>query len=315
MKIRKLFLFLGLVLSVIAASGAVVDHDSVVGRKVRNVPVGKYIYIPDSLQNDVIRLLRGHSKVVDDDNRLDLAEQTVYKGDTIPMVLKSLNLGRYDRGLSNFLYIPKGTFSIGLTVSYGAIDVKQLDIFDLLSDITLGGNTFSIKPYFQYFIRNNMALGLKLGYYNARGSCDAFNVDIDEDMNFSLKDIYYHSESYSAALTFTQYIGLTRKSRFGVFNEVELAFKGGNSDFQRPIGGEKKLTETNTFEAQLNFSPGLQVFIMKNVAFHISFGVFGFNFKNEKQRVDSESLGRRFSSGANFRFNIFNINFGIAATI
>lgn len=314
MKLRNLFLFLGILMSAAAACGSSAHADSVV-KQSRIHPDGKYIYVPDSLQNDVFKLLQGHSKVVDDETKLDLKEMTIYKGDTVPMVLKSLNFGRYNRGLANFLYIPKGTWTVGLTVSYGEIDVKQLDVLGLISDITLGGNSFTIKPYFQYFIRNNMALGLKLGYYNAIGNCDAFNVDIDEDMNFNLKDIYYKSESYSAAFTFTQYIGITRRSRFGVFNEIELALKGGNSDFQRPIGGENKLTETNTFEAQLNFSPGVQVFIMKNVAFHISFGVFGFNFKNEKQKVDGESLGTRFSSGANFRFNLFNINFGVAATL
>ena len=54
---------------------------------------------------------------------------------------------------------------------------------------------------------------------------------------------------------------------------------------------------------------------MRNVAFHVSFGVFGFNLKNEKQRENGEEAGSRFSSGANFRFNIFNINFGIAVTL
>ncbi|MDE5644647.1 MAG: hypothetical protein K2I45_03290, partial [Muribaculaceae bacterium] len=65
-------------------------------------PAGKYIFVPDSLQDDVIRLLDGHSKVVDDLNRLDPDEMTVFKGDTVPMVLRSINLGRYDRGLSTF---------------------------------------------------------------------------------------------------------------------------------------------------------------------------------------------------------------------
>lgn len=279
------------------------------------VPDGKYIYVPDSMQNDVLRLLGGHSKVVDDLNRLDPNELTVYKGDTIPMILKSINLGRYDRGLSNFLYIPRGVWSVGLTVSYGEVNIKDFDIFDMISDVTLGGHAFSIKPYVQYFVRNNLAVGLKFGYYNARGSCDNFGVDIDEDMNFSLNDIYYRSESYSAAITATQYIGLGRRSRFGVFNEVELAFKTGNSDFSRPISGEPKLTNTRTSEAQINFSPGVQVFIMKNVAFHVSFGVFGFNFKNEKQTENGVDLGSRFSSSANFRFNIFNINFGVGVIL
>ena len=281
----------------------------------RNVPDGKYIYVPDSLQNDVIRLLDGHSKVVDDLNHLDPDERTVFRGDTVPMVLRSINLGRYDRGLSNFLYIPKGVWSIGMTASYGEIGTEDLGLFGLLSDVNIGAHMFSIKPYVQYFIRNNMAVGLKFGYYNAKGNIDSFNVDVMDDMNFNLKDIMYRAESYSAAFTFTQYIGLSRRGRFGVFNEVELSFQSGNSEFRRPYNGEPRTTYTTSMETQINFSPGLQVFIMKNVAFHVSFGVFGFYFKNEKQRENEEPAGNRFSSGANFRFNLFNINFGIAVNL
>ena len=308
MKLRKLLLYLlPVVASFTAAAG-----DSIPERNV--VPDGKYIFVPDSLQDDVIRLLDGHSKVVDDLNRLDPDEMTVHRGDTVPMVLRSINLGRYDRGLSNFLYIPKGVWAIGHTASYGEIGTSDLEVMGLLTDIDIRAHMFSIKPYLQYFIRNNMAVGLKFGYYNARGNVDSFSADF-EGIGFDLSDIMYRSESYSAAFTFSQYIGLSRRGRFGVFNEVELSFQSGNSEFRRPLNGEPAVTHTTSMETQLNFSPGIQVFIMKNVAFHVSFGVFGFYFKNEKQRENDEPAGNRFSSGANFRFNIFNINFGIAVNL
>lgn len=273
---------------------------------------GKYIFIPDSLESDVMLLLRGHSKVVDDINRLDTGEMTIHKGDTIPMVLKQVNLARHDRGLSNFLFIPKKQWQIGLTASYGEISTKDLEIFDLLSDVNINAHAFSIKPYVSYYIKNNISVGLKFGYYNARGNLDSFKVDIDEDMNFNLSDIMYRAETYSAAFTCTQYLGLSRHGRFGVFNEVELAFASGSSEFKRPYAGEPRTTKTQTSSAELNFSPGLQVFIMKQVSFHVSFGVFGFHLKHEKQTEDGVEIGNRFTSGANFRFNLFNINFGIA---
>ena len=276
---------------------------------------GAYIYIPDSLKNDVMRLLMGHSKVVDDEENLDMEEMVISKRDTVPMVLKSRNLGRFDRGLVNLLYIPKGQWTFGITASYGEIATKDLEIFSLLSDVDISARAFSVKPYMAFFIKNNMSIGLRLGYYNAKGNLDSFKVDIDDDMNFSLHDIMYRAESYTAAATFTQYIGLSRHGRFGVYNEVELGFTSGNSEFRRPYNGEPRTTYTTTMQASLNFSPGVQVFIMKNVSFHVSFGVFGFYLKNEKQRENDESTGNRFTSGANFRFNIFNINFGLGIHI
>ena len=74
-------------------------------------------------------------------------------------------------------------------------------------------------------------------------------------------------------------------------------------------------THTNTFQTALNFSPGVCVYVMDQVSFNVSLGVFGLYIKNEKQKVDGLDMGRRTTSGANFRFNIFNINFGIAVNI
>ena len=62
-------------------------------------------------------------------------------------------------------------------------------------------------------------------------------------------------------------------------------------------------------------SPGVCVFIMDNVSFNVSFGVFGLNFNREKQITNEIEEGTRFSSGANFKFNIFNINFGLGIHI
>lgn len=246
------------------------------------------------------------------ESSVDLDERVIFRGDTVSMVTRDRNLGRYDRGLFNYLFVPKGMWAFGATASYGEFSTSDLEVFDLMSDIDLSGHLFSIKPYFSYFIDNNRSVGMRFGYTSGKARIDSFKVDIDEDMNFNLHDIEYRSESYTAAITYRQYFGIARRGRFGIFNEVELAFSSGNSDFTRPFNSVLKTTHTNTMTAALNFSPGLSVFIMDPVAFNISFGVFGVSLRNEKQIVDGVDMGSRFTSGANFRFNIFNIAFGIS---
>lgn len=276
---------------------------------------GRLMWIPDSLRGEVKTLLKGHSRVVDDPLRLDINEKVVYRGDTIPMVLKDRNLGRYDRGLFNFLFIPKGSWNFGLTASYAEISTSDMQMMDLLSDIDLGAHTFSIKPYISYFLRNNTSVGVRLSYTRSKGDINSFGVDIDEDMSFNLHDIHYGAESYAAAVFFRQYMGLTRRGRFGIYNEVELSFASGNSDFNRPYNGVLRKTHTTNMEAKLTFSPGVCIFIMENVSFNLSFGVFGFSLKNEMQKVDGEDAGNRFTSGANFKINLFNLAFGIGVHI
>lgn len=272
---------------------------------------GRLVWVPDSLVPEVDVLLRGHSKVVDDPLRLDLNEMVVFRGDTIPMVLRDRNLGRYDRGLFNFLFIPKGTWHLGLTASYGQFSTSDLQMLDLLSDVDLNAHTFSIRPQLGYFLRNNLSLGVRMAYSRSAADINSFKVDIDEDMNFNLHDIMYRSESYTAAIFLQQYMGISRRGRFGVYNEVELSFASGSSDFNRPYNGELRRTHSTNMEARLTFSPGVSVFVMENVSFNLSFGVFGFYLRNEKQRVDGADLGNRFTSGANFRINLFNLAFGL----
>lgn len=282
---------------------------------------GHYIWVPDSLEEKVNNLLKhgdietGVVYAIEEERPFDLNEKVVFRGDTINMVLKDRNLGRYDRGLFNYLFIPKGIWQVGLTASYGEFSTEDLGILDLVSDVDFFGKLWSVRPYFQYFLKSNLSLGLRLGYTHGRANIGSFNMDIDEDMSFSLHDIMYSSNSYSAAVTFSQYLGITRKGRFGVFNEVELAMSGGDSNFHRPYNGEMRRTHTNMFQIALNFSPGVCVYVLDQVSFNVSLGVFGLNLKHEKQKVDGEDLGTRTTSGANFRFNLFNINFGIAINI
>lgn len=286
------------------------------------IPGGRYVWVPDTVATPDFSSGAGFStaavalpslKEARSAAEVDVNEMVTFRGDTIPMMLRDRNLGRFNRGLFNYLFIPKGIWQIGLTASYGEIKTEDLELLSLMSDIDIYGHIFSVRPYFAYFINNNMSVGMRLSYTSGKGNISSFNVDIDEDMNFNLKDIWYESEGYTAALTFNQYYGIARRGRFGIFNEVELAFSSGRSDFSRPYNGVLKQTHTTTTQIGLNFSPGVSVFIMEPVSFNVSFGVFGLSMKNEKQTVDGVKAGSRFTSGANFHFNIFNINFGVAA--
>ncbi|MCM1291558.1 MAG: hypothetical protein NC201_05665 [Prevotella sp.] len=280
-----------------------------------SIPAGKYFWIPDSLADDVKTLLNGDSRVVKLNEEIDPNEKVIVNGDTVNVIIPSRNLGRFERGLYNYLYIPQGQWSFGLTVSYGEFSSEDLQLLDLITDCNFSGHSFSIKPYIAYFIRPNVSLGMRIGYTSTSGTLGSFNVDIDEDLSFQLHDVKYSSESYTAAVQARQYIGLGRRSRFAVYNEVELAFSSGNSDFTRPYDGIPKLTHSTNMDARITFSPGLSVLMMKNVSFNISFGVFGYYIHNERQIVDGVRLGDRFTSGANFRFNIFNINFGLSVNM
>lgn len=242
-------------------------------------------------------------------------ERVIVGDDTVSLIMPQRNLGRYDRGLFNYLYIPKGKWAFGLTASYGEFSTEDVEILSVLSDFNFKGKLYSLKPSVSYFIRSNQSVGFVLDYTRGEANLGSLTLDIDDDLNFSIHDVSYYSESYTMSVAYRNYVGLGRNSRFSVFNEVALSFGSGSSRFKRYYNDELRDTHTFTTKASLNFSPGLCVFIQENVAFNVSFGVFGIKLQKDRQKTNGVDGGSRISSGANFRFNIFNINFGLAIVI
>ena len=245
----------------------------------------------------------------------DMDELVIVGNDTVPIVIPERNFGRYDRGLYNYLFIPKGKWSFGLTASYGELNTDDVQVLSILSDIDFKGKMYSVKPFISYFIRNNQSIGIRFNYSRGIGDLNNLAMDFDEDLSFSIRDVSYYTQSYSTSLFYRNYIGLNKSKRFGIFNEVDVTVGSGSSRFKRIYDGEPKDTRTTITQGSLNFSPGVCVFIQEYVAFNVSFGVFGLNFKREHQLTDGVDEGSRFTSGANFRFNIFNINFGLMVVI
>lgn len=245
----------------------------------------------------------------------DAAELVIVGTDTVPLVIKEHNFGRYDRGLFNYLYIPKGKWAFGLTASYGQLSTEDVQVLSVLSDIDFTGKAYSIKPAISYFFRNNQSIGLRFNYSRGMADLGKLAMDFSDDLNFSIRDVSYYNNSYTTSLFYRNYIGLNKSKIFGIFNEVELAFGAGSSRFKRIYIDEPRDTRTVSTKASLNFSPGVCVFIQDYIAFNVSFGVFGLHLTNENQTTDGVEDGHRFTSGANFRFNIFNINFGLMVVI
>jgi len=245
----------------------------------------------------------------------DTLERIIVDGDTVSRILPQHNFGRFDRGLYNYVFIPKGKWGFGLNASYGELKTEDIQMLDVLKNFDFKGKIYSIKPYISYFIRSNQAVGLKFNY--TRGIADLGNlgVDFDDDLNFSLHDVSYYQQSFTISTFYRNYIGLDKAGRFGIFNEVELGFGSGSSRFKRSYNNTPRDTRTSVTQGSLNFSPGVCVFIHEHVSFNISFGVFGLKWKKERQTTDGVSEGSRTTSGANFKFNIFNINFGMMVVI
>ncbi len=271
---------------------------------------GTEIVKADSSNDSPVKL----KSLVEPDSVL-LNQVVIVGNDTLPLIIPQRNLGRYDRGLYNYLFVPRGGWAFGLTASYGEFNAEDVQLLSMLKDLNFKGKIYSVNPSVSYFFASNQSIGLKFNYRRGELDLSGLSVDFDDDLNFSLRDVSYNYRSSGASIFYRNYVGLSSMKRFAIFNEIDLAIGSGTSRFRRYYNDELRDTKTTITSAGINFSPGVTMFIMDNVNFNISFGVFGVQLKNEKQRTNGVNEGSRFSSGANFKFNLFNINFGIGVHI
>jgi hypothetical protein len=230
-------------------------------------------------------------------------------------LIRIKGIGRFDRGIVNYRFIPKKKWIGGVTASYVnlSIDDNQL-LYSLLKDVNISGQILSVKPFIGYAVRDNNVIGVKFGYNRAKGDLGNLSVAID-DLDFTMKNMLYKQDSYTVALFHRSYVGLDAAKRFGVFSETSLSYTTGTSIFSREEDSGLKRTDTDMREVRLGLDPGLEVFIMDNVSAEVSFGIVGFKYLWEEQRNNLGEYGKRHSSGANFKINLFNINIGITLCI
>ena len=224
---------------------------------------------------------------------------------------------RVDRNIGDNKFVYKGEFMLGLTASYGSVSTENSDIMLLLNDINIGLRSATIRPFFAYAYRDNMAVGLRLGYHYINGSLGNINLDLgllaDGMEGINISDLGLRNESFSWALFHRNYLGLDRRGIVGVIIESELLVKTGSTLFTS--GGDVvNVSRSSNFAAQLNVNPGLGIYIFPQVCVTATVGIGGLRYNNVRQYDGAgDVIGRRDHSSLNFKVNITDIQIGVVA--
>ena len=242
----------------------------------------------------------------------DDVDLVIVGNDTISIILPEKNYGRYDRGIFACLFVPKGQFSFGLQASYGEISTDDLQMLNLISNLNFSAKSYSVKPHMSYFYKHNKEVGVRFGLSSTDFDLKSLSADIMDDISFDMRDVAYKTKTTSVSVFRRSYIGLDRGRRFALFNEVALRYDRGTGTFSRLYNDEPKETKSTGNAFRLDFSPGMCVFIQEKVAFNVSFGIFGWYWKREHQVTNGVDEGTFSSSGANFKFNLLNLNMGVS---
>ncbi len=222
----------------------------------------------------------------------------------------SRHVERIDREVQKAVFIPKGSWMVGGSVSYSEHDEGNLN-FLVLKDVEGEGYNFSVSPYFGYFFRDNIAIGGRFAYKRDYLDLGNFDLNLGEDFNISLKDIYYLEHKYEASMFVRTYMPIGRSKIFGLFNEARLTYGYGTGKNSTGSGTEYDGTYQTVQNMQIGFAPGLTAFITNWSAVEVSVGVMGFDFKWLDQETNQVETGKQRVSSGNFKINLFSINIGM----
>ncbi|MGL5957084.1 MAG: hypothetical protein ACRCZZ_00515, partial [Phocaeicola sp.] len=181
----------------------------------------------------------------------------------------------------------------------------------IIGNLDTNAKSYGFNPFVGYVYKDNQFLGAKLGYEQLLVSLDNLDINIMEDLDFSITDFYYSENLYSMALVHRSYVGIDTRKRFGFFRDTTLSYKTGYSTLMRGEENHRRNTRTTINEFRLQMSPGLAVYIMQNISAELSLGIVGMKYRSEKQRNEDGTVGSHRTSGADFKISLLNINFGI----
>ena len=216
---------------------------------------------------------------------------------------------RIDRDVQKAVFIPKGTWMVGGSVSYSEHDESNLN-FLIMKDVEGKGYNFSVSPYVGYFFRDNIAAGFRFTYN--RDYLDLGNMDINlGDITLSFDDLYYLEHKYEATGFLRTYIPIGRSKIFGLFNEARITYGYGKGKNSTGSGTTYDGTFQTVQNLQIGFAPGMTAFITDWSAVEVSVGVMGFDFKWIDQQSNQIEEGSMRTSSGNFKINLFSINIGM----
>lgn len=217
---------------------------------------------------------------------------------------------RIDRGIHESVFVPKGQWMAGGTISYSEHNEDNLN-FTVLKNIEGKGYDFKISPFVGYFFRDNMAAGLRFGYNRTYLDLGNLDLNLGEDFNISLDDVYYLEHKYEVAGFLRTYLPVGRSKIFGLFNECRITYGYARGKNSTGSGAQYDGTFETTHNLEIGFAPGVTAFITDWSAVEVSMGIMGFDFKWRDQKTNQVETGKQQTTSGNFKINLFSINIGM----
>ena len=217
----------------------------------------------------------------------------------------------FEREIESVVFVPKGQWITGLSVSYQQSSQNKYQFF-VLEGVSGDTYTFRISPMLLFSFKDDMAAGGRFAYSRSLTKLESADIVLDSETDYNIDHLYRLSHNYQFSGLFRNYFSIGRSKRFGFFNELQFTLGGGQAKLMQGTGNDLTGNYERDFKLSIGLTPGLCVFLNNYSAMEVNIGVLGFSYNDTKTITDQIYVAHRNSKMANFRINLFSISFGAA---
>ncbi|TRW24773.1 porin family protein [Flavobacterium zepuense] len=159
--------------------------------------------------------------------------------------------------------------------------------------------TFNFTPRVGYFVNNNIAIGVALGYSSQKDEGTGYYYD-------PYGNEYYGFEQKRTSFdvgAFGRYY-FTPANKFSIFGQLGASYQFSKYEYAVDYGAEEK---TNGFVVAV--APGINYFISSHFALEATFGIL--SYTTSKPDYDAVYADETSTNSFDFGLNFSNINFGL----
>lgn len=205
--------------------------------------------------------------------------------------------------------IAKGRFYGGTSLSLiqGNTDKDALNI--LIGDVyDAYGYTFTVEAFGGYFIRDAMALGMRVGY-----SRTWFDVDFAllEDLLDMAEHRKYVSNGFFIQPVLKNYLKVLDSRNFYFFNETSISVEYSYGISQSDDGEDLSKSRNNSWTIKAGINPGICIMVLNRFAFETSVGLLGLSSSVMEVEENNETRSQFVYNIVNFTINLLALDFSL----
>lgn len=219
---------------------------------------------------------------------------------------------KLDRGIdmsNQPCVIRKGTWMVGGGASYMLHNNDNSRLL-VVNGIKSTGYTISVSPAFCYMFKDNVGVGVRIGYKRNMFQLDSAKMNFD-DINMDVANFHKINHAFEIQGIGRYYIPVGSLKRIGLFNELQLAYSYGQGKVLDGHGNKVNASYETSNSLGINVCPGFMAFVTDKLAIDVSVNMMGLHFDWTDQIHNQVADGNRSFTFINFKVNLLAVGFSL----